>query len=140
GHRKAPLHLRGPRRRRRADRDRQGSDPRLADVPNIRLHPRTRLPRGLVREVAQRKRETLAAAGRLLRRRLRNFPLTSTALLLLASRASGAATQAPPRAAPAFLPERAVTSPSCRVLWKSAARDRSTSTPAQDEHHARRGS
>src|SRR5205807_1785577 len=80
GHWKAPLHLRGARRRRRADRDRQGSDPRLADVPNIRLHPRTRLPRGLVREVDQRKRETLAAAGRLLRRRLRNCPLTSTAL------------------------------------------------------------
>ena len=51
GHWEAPLHLRGPRPRGREDRDRQGSDARLADVQPLQRHPWTRLPRGLVREV-----------------------------------------------------------------------------------------
>ena len=51
GPREAPLHLRGPRPRRREDRDRQGSDARLADVQPLQRHPWTRLPRRLVREV-----------------------------------------------------------------------------------------
>src|SRR5207245_1605706 len=52
GHREAPLHLRGPRPRRREDRDRQGGDARLADVPGVGLHPWAGLPRGLVRELS----------------------------------------------------------------------------------------
>ena len=46
--RETPLHLRGPRPRRRENRDRQGSDARLPDVQLVQRHPRPRLPRGLV--------------------------------------------------------------------------------------------
>ena len=64
GPREAPLHLRGPRPRRREDRDRQGSDARLADVQPVQRHPWTRLPRGLVREVGLLRHNSELQDGR----------------------------------------------------------------------------
>ena len=53
GPRQAQLHLLGPCPGSREPRDRQGSNARIPDVQSPRLHPRARLPHGLVRAVGR---------------------------------------------------------------------------------------